>query len=120
MARALDADEALTRVLGERLANVVEAVAYQTTIEAGNAGELVDRIVDGTVDMVTFTSSSTVKNFVTALGPTPPSLKDVKLACIGPTTAKTVREIIQREPDVLPNEHTIAAMVDAIKHFYRG
>ena len=51
----------------------------------------------GTIDMVTFTSSSTVTNFVNMFGSekerlTSEWMKRVKVACIGPITADTARD----------------------------
>jgi uroporphyrinogen III methyltransferase / synthase len=115
---AADANDALPAILRQRGANVVVAPAYQTAPDTGNVAEVRSRLDDKTIDAVTFTSSSTVKNFAAAFGPVPPSLSDVILACIGPSTAQTAREIFQREPDLIANEHSIPGLVAALsKHF---
>jgi hydroxymethylbilane synthase len=63
------------------------------------------------VDMVTFTSSSTVRHFVDALpGPLP---ERVRVACIGPITAQTARELGLRV-DIIAQEYTTRGLVDAI------
>jgi len=116
---ALEANDALPAILLERKAGVEIASAYETVLDRGNESEIRRRIQEGTVDTVTFTSSSTVKNFVTALGPEPPPLASVAIACIGPTTAQTARELFQREPDILAEEHTIAGLVEALVRYYR-
>jgi len=62
-------------------------------------------------DWVTFTSSSTVKNFVTAVGAE--VLKGVKVASIGPVTCETARrQGIQVTVEAKP--YTIDALVEAI------
>ena len=43
---------------------------------------------------------------------------NVALACIGPSTAATVRELFQREPDILAEEYTVAGLVEALKKTY--
>ena len=69
--RALEAGEDLPGLLADAGADVDIVPAYQTLIDGSGAGKVAERIKTGTVDIVTFTSSSTVKNFVTALGPIP-------------------------------------------------
>ena len=74
------------------------------------------------VDMVTFTSSSTLKNFVTLLDTSGPDelqrlMSEVAVAAIGPITAKTA-ESHGLKVDVQPVEYTIPGLVESIvKHF---
>jgi uroporphyrinogen III methyltransferase/synthase len=116
--RAAEASEALPRILAERGADVQIVPAYETEREDCDSEVIRERIAEGSIDCVTFTSSSTVKNFVAALGPTPPSLTAVALACIGPSTAQTARELFQREPDILATRYTISGLMEAILEFY--
>ena len=118
IARALDANEDLPAILTKAGAHVDDVGAYQTLIDGSGADEIAERIAAGTVDVVTFTSSSTVKNFITALGPTPPAMTGVRLACIGPSTAVAVRELFQRSSDILADEYTIAGLVEALREYY--
>ena len=60
---------------------------------------------------ITFTSSSTVRNFLAIAGVE--SLKDIKIASIGPVTSATARQA-GLTVDVEANPHTIAGLVDAI------
>src|SRR5256712_1071637 len=63
------------------------------------------------VDMITLTSSSTVRHLVDAL---PEPLSDrVKIACIGPITAQTARDLGLRV-DIIAQEYTMRGLVDAI------
>ena len=68
------------------------------------------------IDIITFTSSSTVKNFVQLLKDINLSrwLKKVKVACIGPITADTASELGIRV-DAVAEEYTIPGLVKAIK-----
>jgi uroporphyrinogen III methyltransferase/synthase len=116
--RALEANEALPGILSERGLKVDVVPVYETILDGRGVDEVRERLEEGTVDIVTFTSSSTVKNFVTALGPNPPSMADVALACIGPSTAAAVRELFQREPDILAEEYTVAGLVEALRKTY--
>jgi hydroxymethylbilane synthase len=63
------------------------------------------------VDMVTFTSSSTVAHFARAIdGPLP---DNVAVACIGPITAQTARDLAMRV-DIIAQEYTTRGLVEAI------
>ena len=66
--------------------------------------------------VVTFTSSSTVKNFVDLLGPnrkSPAKIGGILLASIGPVTSSTLRELGLRV-DIAAKEYTIPGLLDAI------
>jgi uroporphyrinogen III methyltransferase/synthase len=75
-------------------------------------------LAEGGIDMVTFTSSSTVTNFLEMLGPERDSLlAGVKIATIGPITARTA-EKAGLAIDVQPKTYTIPALVESILDFY--
>ncbi len=64
--------------------------------------------------LVTFTSSSTAKNFAELLGKDPVSeLKDVQIASIGPVTSATLREL-QLPPTIEAREFTMGGLIRAI------
>ena len=69
--------------------------------------------------MVTFASSSTVRNFIEMFGG-PGELKKIlqhtTIGCIGPITAETVREQ-GLHVDVLARQNTIPALVEALVEF---
>ena len=74
---------------------------------------------EGRVDVVTFTSSSTVRHFA-ALFPgedLPRLLRGVAVACIGPVTRATAREL-GLETRIVPREYTIPALARAIADHY--
>jgi uroporphyrinogen-III synthase len=60
---------------------------------------------------ITFTSSSTVTNFIATAGRE--ALDGIKIASIGPITSATLREH-HIEPTVEAHPHTIGGLVDAI------
>lgn len=114
---ALEGDEALAKALTERGARVEAVPAYQTLMDGAGADGVRERLEDGTIDVVTFTSSSTVKNFTAALG-THALPATVLVACIGPSTAKTATERLGRAPDIVASEHTVGGLLDALeRHF---
>jgi len=96
-------------------AEVTEVTAYKTVAERNNAGELLDLLRAGKVDIITFTSSSTVRNFVSMLdAPDMESLmKNVLVACIGPITTRTAKEH-GLHVSVQASEYTIEGLIKAI------
>ena len=115
--RAKEGDEGLIEALTARGAVVDAATAYENVLDGAGADEVRQRLLSGTVDAVTFTSSSTVKNFVAALdGAALPA--SVTVACIGPSTAKTAREMLGREPEVVASEHTTEGLIAALEGLY--
>lgn len=110
-------------VLAERLraagALVTVVEAYHTGL--GQGGEPVPAMLaDGKIDAITFTSSSTVTNFLKRLereGGRRQYLAGICLAAIGPVTANTMTEVALAV-DVMPDEYTLAGLVTALEtHF---
>ncbi|MHB8157616.1 MAG: uroporphyrinogen-III C-methyltransferase [Desulfocucumaceae bacterium] len=91
--RADIARKALAELLTQEGARVDEVVAYRTVAGGGNREAILSLLGDGKIDYITFTSSSTVKNFIKMVGESnlPVLLSGVKIACIGPVTADTAR-----------------------------
>lgn len=107
-------------VLRERLeqegAAVVSDIAIYETKPATSLPELVIEAIDAKqVHWVTFTSSSTAKNFFTLLGSEArQKLAGVKIASIGPVTTKTLREL-GYEPTVEATQFNLNGLVEAIE-----
>ncbi|MCA1834439.1 MAG: uroporphyrinogen-III C-methyltransferase [Actinomycetota bacterium] len=68
------------------------------------------RVIAGDIDVLTFASGGTVHAFMSLLGTRPPP--SVKVACIGPVTAKAAREVGLRV-DAIADEHTISGLAAA-------
>jgi uroporphyrinogen III methyltransferase/synthase len=119
--RAAQAREVLPETLRRWGATVHVVPAYQTVLPDSDTKLLRTHLRQGQVDMITFTSSSTVAHFVRLFEEENllQLFNDCKIACIGPITAKTVTDIGLR-PDVVAREFTIAGLVDAIVEYYRG
>ena len=69
-------------------------------------------LIENQIDAVTFTSSSTVRNLVALLGDVEP-LRGALIACIGPITAGTAREMGLRV-DMVAEEYTIDGLIEVL------
>ncbi len=118
--RAEVAREILPQKLTEAGAFVEVVPAYKTVKpETEEKDRLIAMLENREIHMVTFTSSSTVTNFVEILGQERVSdlLKGVDIASIGPITAETAEKCGIRT-HVMPPEFTIAEMVTSIGEYY--
>ena len=117
--RAAEAREVLPDKAREAGAEVVIAPVYQTLPTEAVDPQIVQMLEENRVDFVTFASSSSVRSFVAALGcdRAVRLLEGVCVACIGPVTAATAREM-GMAPEVVPDEHTIEALVTALVTYY--
>jgi uroporphyrinogen III methyltransferase/synthase len=125
--RALKARETLPEALGSAGAEVTVAPVYQNVLPQSSAGEHIQEdlrsvLQEKSVDMVTFTSSSTVKNFVKLLDVNSPDelqklMTGIAVATIGPITAKTAVQF-GLQVDVQPAEYTIPDLVDSIVMYF--
>lgn len=112
--RAAMGEDGLTDGLTARGAAVDSPTAYENVPDGASVGEIRERLDAGTIDAVTFTSSSTVKNFVEALG-TNNLPSSVVVACIGPSTAKTAMALLGRAPDIVAETHTTAGLIESLE-----
>jgi len=117
--RAKEARPVLPLELKKMGAVVDEVAAYRTLAVKDNADVLSTRLKERSIDMITFTSSSTAKNFH-ALFPTE-DLKDlmqgVTIASIGPVTADTARDL-GFDVHIVAKSYTIPGLCQAIlSHF---
>ncbi len=120
--RAREARLILPEQLVKLGAVVEEVVAYETVLGSADARVLIDLLQNKQLHAVTFTSSSTVRNFMTLLQDgqveNPQSLlESVIVACIGPITAGTAREL-GLKVQVEATEYTIDGLVKALMDFY--
>ena len=110
--RAAQARAALAVILRARGATVDEIAVYDTAV-GRPAPEAVAEARRG-VDIATFTSSSTVRNFFALLDADARSILDGALiACIGPITAQTAREY-GLTPAVIAERYTLDGLVAAL------
>jgi uroporphyrinogen III methyltransferase/synthase len=114
LARAEKARDVLPRELSKLGAIVDEAIAYRTVPETRDITGARHRFVEEGADLITFTSSSTVENFL-ALGLTWP--KGIRVASIGPITSKTARDN-GLKIDIEARRHDVDGLVEAIRKFF--
>jgi uroporphyrinogen III methyltransferase/synthase len=107
--RAEVAREVLPEGLRQRGARVDVAPVYRTVVPTSSA--LRDTLAAKRPDWITFTSSSTVRQFVEMAGEE--ALQGVGVASIGPITSATIREY-GVEPTVEANPHTMDGLIAAI------
>ena len=119
LARAKVARDVIPRELRKLGAKVDVVEAYETVIPRTSRSRLRGALKDPNrrPHVITFTSSSTVRNFVTLLGNlgagVPPALAGIKLASIGPVTSATLREL-GLPVDIDAKAYTIPGLIDAI------
>jgi uroporphyrinogen III methyltransferase/synthase len=117
--------ELLAEDLRKRGAEVTEVDAYRTVdAEPEREGEpdIYQMLLNGRIDVVTFTSPSAVRNFVRVVGAEPAAdlLRTTVVAAIGPVTAEAASHY-NITAAVIPSQHTIPALVEAIvAHFERS
>lgn len=115
LVRAKVARDVIPRELRKAGAQVDVVEAYETVIPSSSRTQLSKLFADPhrRPQIVTFTSSSTAKNFVALLGKQRPSFDNVLFASIGPVTSATLREI-DLPVDIETREYTIPGLVGAI------
>jgi uroporphyrinogen III methyltransferase/synthase len=110
VARAAHARDVLPEGLAERGYGVDLLVVYRTVAATPDPDALA-RVQRGQVDAVTFTSSSTVRNFVDIVDA--PHGSSLRVFSIGPVTSQTARDlglVVAAEA----TEHTIAGLVATV------
>ncbi len=117
--RAKKARTILPEELAKMGALVDEVTAYETELADDGKETLIDLLKDNAIDAVTFTSSSTVSNFMSLLdGEESLSLlKDVTMASIGPITSDTARDL-GVQVDIEADPYTIPGLIDALLAHY--
>lgn len=115
LARADIANRELSEGLTEKRIDVVDVNVYRTVSVPIAREEILNQITSR-LDMMTFTSSATVTNFVAAIGPeTIRQLPKIKTVCIGPITANTALNsglTVTATADVCTIEGLVAKLIE--------
>jgi uroporphyrinogen III methyltransferase/synthase len=121
LARAAETRDLLVRELERLGARVEEVAAYRTRPASEDMAELKQALGAGVVDAVTFTSSSTVRHFVSIFAPGELErlMAGVTVACIGPVTRATAAAA-GLEPEIVAEEYTIAGLAVALEKHYKS
>ena len=117
--RAEKAREILPETL-QKLGHHVEIVpVYHTEYETPDNSEIAAALKSGSIDLVTFTSSSTAEGFVKMLAGSGVDNNLIPAAAIGPITAATCREFgfaIKTEA----TDFTIPSLIEAIQKYFQN
>jgi uroporphyrinogen III methyltransferase/synthase len=119
--RAREARPILPKELTKMGATVDEIPAYETLKVVENTDDLVCKLKDNQIDLITFTSSSTVKNFKALL----PAenftelIQGVTIASIGPITSDTA-EKLGFDVHITAESYTIPGLLEAILQNYHN
>ena len=113
--RARGARDVLPLELNKLGAEVEEIFLYQAVVPRSAEQVKMQEILEQTIDYITFTSSSTVANFVEMAGSKQAEAfaQRVKVACIGPITAEKAREK-GLQVDMVASEYTIDGLLRSI------
>ena len=124
LVRALKGRETLRDGLLNAGADLVDAPAYETVADAQNADLVKERLAQGGVDVVTFTSGSTVENFLKALETEGASdaaalLQSAAVAAIGPVT-RAAAEARGLKVDMTAPEASVESLAEAVINYFAG
>ncbi len=117
--RADIAPDALPAGLRAQGAVVDDVAAYRTVKPPEAAKQARELLGSGSIDVATFTSSSTVRNLLELIDGEKALLDGVRIASIGPVTSATARELGLRV-DVEAEEHTVPGLVRALSRAHKG
>lgn len=114
LVRAKVARDVIPRELRKVGADVHVVEAYETIVPSSSRARLSAALTGSKPpSVITFTSSSTAKNFVALLGKRQRSLDNVRYASIGPVTSDTLRKL-NLPVHIEAREYTIPGLVKAI------
>lgn len=111
--RAQEARDVIPEGLAKMGAACDIATTYRTVRSDRTAAELTPLFDEGKVDAITFTSPSTVANFLRIMGPGFRLPARVRIACIGPVTEAAARKA-GLPVDILQERYTIPGLVEAL------
>ena len=117
--RASVAREILPNTLREMGAIIDVVPAYQTILPESFESDFLKRLDEGSIDVITFTSSSTVTNFLDRLNKEHhEKLNKIVVACIGPITQKTA-ENRGLKVTIVPSQYTVTGLISAIEDYFK-
>ena len=117
--RADIAGNELSDGLAKLGAEVQQVTAYRTTTATKSIPQTKQMLLRGEIDVITFTSASTVNSLLSVLGQRWEVVKQARLACIGPNTAAALADK-GLKADIVATEHTVPGLVAALECYYTG
>jgi uroporphyrinogen III methyltransferase / synthase len=116
--RAAQARDILPDGLTKAGATVDVATAYETVGSEKKKKELRAMLAHNNIHVITFTSPSTVTNFLQIMGRGFSLPEEVKIACIGPVTAATANEA-GLSVDIMQDEYTMEGLVQSLARYFK-
>jgi uroporphyrinogen III methyltransferase/synthase len=116
--RAEKARDVIPEGLTELGAKVDIVTAYRTVNSGRKKSDMETLINEGKADIITFTSPSTVTNFIEIMGREYIIPSHVKIACIGPVTAAAVKKA-GLNVDIIQERYTIPGLVETLVEYFR-
>lgn len=116
--RADIADKELTDGISRLGAEADDIAVYQTVAPKAAITQAKNMLLTGEIDVITFTSSSTVSNLVAVFKKGSPAVNNAKIACIGPKTAETAANAGLRV-DIVASQQTMPGLVAAIEQYFK-
>lgn len=102
--------------LEKRGAVVKRLSVYKTILVSTLDKEVKEKLLNGNVDIIIFTSASTIKGFLSLIGKDIKSIGKPVIACIGPVTSDAAEDS-GLKADVVAKEHTIEGLIYALKEY---
>lgn len=115
--RAEGARPELIAALRAQGAEVEEIPLYSSEVPRNPDPAIVTQIREGTIDVVTFASSSSVRNLVKMLDNDISGLAQATVACIGPITAQSARRC-GLEPAIVARDHSVPGLLAALRQHF--
>jgi uroporphyrinogen III methyltransferase/synthase len=114
--------QVIAHELRRRSAEVTEVIAYRTVLlepDREGAPDIYRMLLERDIDVVTFTSPSAVKSFVSTVGAEPAAdlLRTTVVAAIGPVTAEAAAQY-NIQTTIVPAEYNIEALAEAIVRYF--
>lgn len=120
LVRAKIARDVIPKELRKAGAEVDVVEAYETLIPKSSSPRLRAALRSkNRPSIITFTSSSSARNFVILLGGKRPQLRGIRFASIGPVTSATLREL-KLPVDIEATQYTIPGLTQAILNSIRS
>jgi uroporphyrinogen III methyltransferase/synthase len=117
--RADIAGNELSEGLTKLGAKVYQVTAYRTATVTSSVSQAKQMLLSGEIDVITFTSASTVNGLLAILGQKWEVIKQARLACIGPNTTAALADK-GLKADIVAREHTMAGLVSSMEHYFQG
>ena len=103
----------------KKMGAIVDVVpAYETVNSGKKKEELLELLQNNRIDVITFTSSSTVANFSEIMGKDFTCPSRVKIACIGPITEAAAHKA-GFQVDIQQEHYTIEGLVESLLDYFR-